>query len=69
MAIVHQLNRLAIGTAQFGASYGIANKAGQVSTEEIRKLKSLTTSITLLAINFKSTTLLIKIDNHECFTY
>ncbi len=35
---MHQLNRLAIGTAQFGASYGIANKAGQVSTEEIRKL-------------------------------
>ena len=32
------INKLTIGTAQFGLNYGIANKNGQVSLTEIEKI-------------------------------
>ena len=35
------VNRLAIGTVQFGLPYGIANQAGQVSRPEARKMLQL----------------------------
>ena len=31
-------NRLALGTVQFGRSYGIANQAGQVSPDQVAKI-------------------------------
>ena len=33
--------RIAIGTAQFGLPYGIANKTGQVGQEEIKEILNL----------------------------
>ena len=33
------LNKLCIGTAQFGSNYGIANKSGIVKISEIKKIK------------------------------
>lgn len=33
-----KLNRLAIGTAQFGLDYGIANRSGKVSLQEIERI-------------------------------
>ena len=35
------VSRLAIGTAQFGMSYGIANSVGQVSLKEVSKILAL----------------------------
>lgn len=35
------MNRLALGTAQFGLPYGISNKEGQSPPEEIRKILNL----------------------------
>ena len=32
------MNRLALGTVQFGLPYGISNSEGQSSPEEIRKI-------------------------------
>ena len=34
-------NKLAIGTAQFGSDYGIANKTGKLKTSEIKKIKKI----------------------------
>ena len=34
-------NRLALGTVQFGLSYGIANQAGQVSPDQVAKILGL----------------------------
>ncbi len=31
-------SRVAIGTAQFGMNYGIANKTGKLSDKEIKKI-------------------------------
>lgn len=36
-----QKMRLALGTVQFGLSYGIANRAGQVSRQEVKKMLHL----------------------------
>jgi len=38
MKVGSEINRLGIGTVQFGTDYGIANKTGQASTEEIQRL-------------------------------
>lgn len=38
---VRLVRRLAIGTAQFGMPYGIANRAGQVSREEVKSMLRL----------------------------
>ncbi|MBG0840016.1 aldo/keto reductase [Ectopseudomonas toyotomiensis] len=35
MSTVERLSRLALGTVQFGLSYGVANQSGQVSPEEV----------------------------------
>ena len=35
------LGRLALGTVQFGMNYGIANRSGQVSAEEAKKILAL----------------------------
>ena len=35
------MNRLAIGTAQFGLSYGIANQVGKVSQTEAKEILKL----------------------------
>ena len=32
------LNRIILGTAQFGMKYGIANKKGKIKTKEIFKI-------------------------------
>ena len=32
------LNKLSIGTAQFGLSYGVNNKAGQLPIDEVSKI-------------------------------
>lgn len=34
-------NRLALGTAQFGMNYGVANRSGQVSSDEVASILSL----------------------------
>ena len=31
-------NKIAIGTAQFGLDYGVANKTGKLSISEIKKI-------------------------------
>ena len=33
--------KLALGTAQFGSPYGIANQSGQVSREEVKEILAL----------------------------
>jgi len=38
------MNRLALGTVQFGLPYGVANKTGQVSLEETKKILNLATA-------------------------
>ncbi|TRO12864.1 aldo/keto reductase [Ectopseudomonas mendocina] len=35
MSTVERMSRLALGTVQFGLSYGVANQSGQVSPEEV----------------------------------
>ena len=35
------MNRIALGTAQFGSAYGVSNQSGQVSEENARKIISL----------------------------
>ena len=41
--------KLALGTAQFGSAYGIANQSGRVSREEVKEI------ITLARLNFIDT--------------
>lgn len=41
MSLVSQCNKLALGTVQFGLPYGIANKKGQVSTQEVKSILDL----------------------------
>jgi aryl-alcohol dehydrogenase-like predicted oxidoreductase len=38
---IHALNRLALGTAQSGSDYGIANKYGRVPHEEVKSILSM----------------------------
>ena len=38
------MDRLALGTAQFGMSYGIANTSGQVSRDEAKAILDLATA-------------------------
>ena len=35
------MNRLALGTVQFGQNYGIANSTGQMSRSEVEKILEL----------------------------
>jgi|TARA_B100001093_G_scaffold430416_1_gene426102 aryl-alcohol dehydrogenase-like predicted oxidoreductase/RimJ/RimL family protein N-acetyltransferase len=35
------INKLILGTAQFGSNYGIANKTGKISIKDIKKIKNL----------------------------
>jgi len=35
---IRSMDNICIGTAQFGMSYGVANKTGQLSSENIRKI-------------------------------
>lgn len=38
---INTFNRLALGTAQFGSNYGIANKHGRVPHEEVKSILSM----------------------------
>ncbi|KAA0690836.1 aldo/keto reductase [Halopseudomonas laoshanensis] len=38
MNIQSKLSKLAVGTAQFGSSYGVANQTGQVSVEDVAQI-------------------------------
>ena len=35
------MNKLSLGTVQFGLNYGISNKGGKVKVEEVRKILEL----------------------------
>ena len=45
------LERIALGTAQFGMSYGIANKEGQVSRREVGRIINLAKKIGIRTID------------------
>lgn len=40
-----EMNRLALGTAQFGLSYGVANQHGQVSIDQITEILRVASSV------------------------
>ncbi len=40
-----EMSRLALGTAQFGLNYGIANECGQVSTDQVSEILKVASSV------------------------
>ena len=43
-----QVNKLALGTVQFGLKYGIANKIGQIRFEDVKKYYNLQEMLILI---------------------
>ena len=41
------MNKLALGTAQFGFDYGIANSQGQIKSSEVNKILKLAKNLNI----------------------
>ena len=51
MPHVNMMNKICLGSAQFGADYGIANKNGQVEQIEVKKILDYAATVKIDSID------------------
>ena len=65
------MNRIALGTAQFGMKYGISNQSGIVQPDELRSIFGIANKIGIdtldTAINYQDSEKNIGLNNNENF--
>ena len=65
------MNRIALGTVQFGMKYGISNNSGIVCPDEIKSILSIASEIGIdtldTAIGYQDSEKNIGINNHSSF--